>query len=681
MVVSPRVGTVGASFIAAILLRWRSRAALWIAVGGLVAGLTSGLLVTERREDRMHGVGSANRVTGELIATSDVITGSFDDVVLARAVAVDTGSLPAADVALSGAGLTAVQVGDRVAVSGFYLPGVARFGRKEVVGRIVIRSATIIRDPSALHLRAANALRERVSSVLRPGSSPARALLSGFLIGETAQIPRADIDNMRRSGLSHFVAVSGSNVALFLLLFWLLLAPLGVSGWSRTVAGMAGLIVFAAMTRWEPSVIRAATAAGILMIARSAGFPLSGWSTLGVAASLVLMVAGEFATDVGFQLSVLAVIGVMGGSELISCKPKFVASGLSASIAAQLMVSPVLLAAFGSIPALSPLANVVAGPLVVAATSLAGVGVLSGVQPLVSLAAGGANGVLAIARVGAGWPQLDAIGFLAVGTLAVLLARFARRLLLPALILGVVAATWPASSRPAELPAVIFLDVGQGDSTLFLDDDLTVLVDGGPDPVRLERRLAEYSVRQIDVLIVSHVHADHILGLAAVIGRLPVGTIVADFSNHSTGAAEWLAAEARRFGVPIVVPEVGDRFGSGRLEFEIVGPLRRYASPNDESVVVRVDLAGLAILMSGDIETHAQRDIFEPGIDVLKVPHQGAATSELDWLARHAGRTSVVSVGPNAFGHPSDAVLAALRAADATIHRTDLDGDLVIGSG
>ena len=209
---------------------------------------------------------------------------------------------------------------------------------------------------------------------------------------------------------------------------------------------------------------------------------------------------------------------------------------------------------------------------------------------------------------------------------------------------------------------------------------MTVLIDGGPDPTLLERHLARYEVRRIDVLVVSHVHADHILGLAAVLGRIPVGTIIAEFSHHSTPAAQWLLGEADRLGIPVVAPEVGDRFGSAQLDFEILAPLRRYASPNDESVVVRVTIAGLDILMSGDIEAYAQRELELRGVDVLKVPHQGAATSDLAWISRHAGALAVVSVGANSFGHPSEEVIDTLSAAGAKVHRTDRDGDLVIGS-
>jgi competence protein ComEC len=410
------------------------------------------------------------------------------------------------------------------------------------------------------------------------------------------------------------------------------------------------------------------------------GIPMSSWATLALAVCGALTIAGELASDVGFQLSVLAATGVLAGSDLWRFRPLVISTALSASVSAQAMVSPVLLAVFGSIPVLAPIANVIAGPLVVAATSVAGIGVVVGSDALVSVAAWISSSVLAVAEVSAPWPQVEWAGWVAAVLATGLLMRFARSLLIPVLAVLVAVIAWPASQRPAELPSAVFLDVGQGDATLLFDEGLTVLIDGGPDPVVMNRKLERYGVDRIDVVIVTHVHADHIVGLEAVLGRLPVGLIVADFEHHTTPASEWLLSEARNLGIDVVSPERGWRFGTGSLDFEFIGPLRRYASPNDESVVVLVTLAGERILMSGDVETFAQGDLTVPDVDVLKVPHQGAATSDLGWLARHAGHTAVVSVGPNQFGHPSPDVVGVLAGAGAEVHRTDLDGDLVVSS-
>lgn len=649
----------------------------WMIIASLALGMGSGQLVAERRtalEDTLVGPG---RIEAVVEVRTDVIAGEYGAAIVARAVDVSAGRLPHDPLILSPWHEPAT-VGDRFRVSGLFTPGITRIRRSVAAGRVALSDVETVDHRPAIHLRVANGLRERVTAVVGPSDSESRALLAGFLIGDTTELSDTSVDQMRRAGLTHFVAVSGSNVALFLLLWWLLLGPLGLQGWPRTFAGLAGLVVFAAMTRWEPSVIRASLAAGVLLVGRSIGLPLSSWATLSLAVVGALTIAGELATDVGFQLSVLAAAGVLAGSELWRFRPTFVSTALSASFSAQALVSPLLLAVFGTVPMLSPIANVVAGPMVVAATSIAGFGVVLGSQTLIGVASWFSSAVLEVAEVTAPWPQLGWAGWLPLVGGGVALARFARGLLVPFVAVLIAVNVWPADQQPDELPAVVFLDVGQGDSTLFIDRNFTVLIDGGPDPVVLTRKLERYGVDRIDVAIVSHVHADHIVGLEAVLGRVPVGLVVADFEHHTTPAAEWLLTEVERLGIDLVIPEPGWRFGTDSLGFEVLGPRRRYASPNDESLVILATLGERRVLMSGDIETFAQSELWVPGVDVLKVPHQGAATSDLGWLVDHAGHTSVVSVGPNQFGHPSPDVLGALTSGGADIHRTDLDGDLVM---
>ncbi len=100
---------------------------------------------------------------------------------------------------------------------------------------------------------------------------PSAALLSGFLIGDTSRMADADIEALRGAGLSHFVAVSGSNVALFLALWWVVAAPLSLGRRTRVVAGLVGLALFVTVTRWEPSVLRATGMAAVMLVGRAAG--------------------------------------------------------------------------------------------------------------------------------------------------------------------------------------------------------------------------------------------------------------------------------------------------------------------------------------------------------------------------------------------------------------------------
>ncbi len=119
----------------------------------------------------------------------------------------------------------------------------------------------------------------------------------------------------------------------------------------------------------------------------------------------------------------------------------------------------------------------------------------------------------------------------------------------------------------------------------------------------------------------------------------------------------------------------------GDLRLVVEGPLRSYASPNDQSVVVLVEGPTKSMLLAGDIEATAQRELGHLRADVLKVPHHGSATSDPEWLRRVGSDIAVISVGDNDFGHPDADVIRVLEQSGDSILRTDLIGDVSIPLG
>jgi competence protein ComEC len=428
-------------------------------------------------------------------------------------------------------------------------------------------------------------------------------------------------------------------------------------------------------------VVRAATMAGLVLGGRLVGVAIDGWAALGGAVTLLLVVSGDLAGEPGFQLSVAATAGVLAGSRLFAGRrPRWVWTALAATTSAQAAVAPLLLFHFGSVPLFAPLTNVVSAPLVALSTATGGIGVLTGATPLTGVGLLAADAVLGVARFGRDLPQLGWGGVLAVAAAGGLAALPRLR---PLVALGGLLAIGAATVLPAQLPAhpeVVFLDVGQGDAILLRGPSgEVVLVDGGPDSAVLRRALLARGIKRIDLLIVSHGHADHTAGLAGIGEWASVGRV---WHNGDGGETlESLVAEMQAAGVPVEVPGQGWEAEVGSFRIEVLGPVRRYASPNDGSLVLRVRAAGVAVLLAGDIEAIAQADLGPLVADVLKVPHQGAATSDLEWLVSCAPRVAVISVGPNQFGHPAPEVVAALEAAGATVHRTDLEGDVTVVLG
>lgn len=422
--------------------------------------------------------------------------------------------------------------------------------------------------------------------------------------------------------------------------------------------------------------------AGLVLVARTVGIALSPWSALGAAVAGVLLVAGELGADVGFQLSVAATIGVIAGSDMFRfARARWLAASLGVTVSAQIAVGPLLLIHFGSVPLVAPLANLLAAPLVMVSTVSGGLGVLIGMKPMTDVAVASADLVLGIARFAAPWPQLEPGSLVFV--VLVLGAALWRPLRAPAALAGAGLLAVIVFAPAAQLggAAIAVLDVGQGDAILLRGSaGETVLVDGGPDPVLLLRKIREMGVDRIDLVVLSHPHADHTSGMVAALASVPVGRLWYPGFVDAGGFEDLLAIAASR-GVPVEVPVAGWSADVGTIHLEVLGPIRRYASPNDQSLVVLATIDRRRVLLAGDIEVIAQNELGTVRADVLKVPHQGAATSDLAWLQSVQATTAIISVGPNTFGHPSADVVAALEGAGAKVLRTDRSGDVVIPLG
>jgi competence protein ComEC len=543
-------------------------------------------------------------------------------------------------------------------------------------------------------------------------------LLPGLVVGDTRAMDPVLAEDFRRAGLTHLTAVSGANVAIALTgVLW----PLRRRAVDRRVQAVIGglvLVGFVVLARPSPSVVRAAAMGAVTLLALASGRSKAAIPALGAAVGVLLLHDPGLARDAGFALSVAATAAIVllapGWSRRLRDRgwPPVLADALAVSTAAGLATAPIVAGLSGTVSLVSLPANLLAAPAVAPATVLgllaAVVGVL--VPPLadglVWLAGWPVRWLVLIAEraaavpdAAAGWPA--GTGGAVLLTVLFLLGawglwRFGRlRPLALAALVGLVVLGWPIRQTvrgwPPQDTIAVACDVGQGDALVLPAGPAAgVLVDTGPDVGAVDRCLDRMGIDALPLVLLSHLDADHMGGLAGALTGRDVGVVATATLSPADDRVGTLGRLVRRAGGERAVLVPGDRRSVGGVAVEVLAPdparATASAAPNDLSMVARVTVRGVRILLTGDLGAGAESRLVSSGIDlradVLKVPHHGSSDADPEFLAASGARVALVSVGAdNTYGHPTARTLTWLTGDGMRIHRTDREGDLaVVGS-
>jgi competence protein ComEC len=607
----------------------------------------------------------------------------------------------------------------------------ARYGVRQVLAADRLRLTGRRRGgPLALIDR----IRDRAEAALESGTPEAEAaLLRGFVLGEDDRIEEATVEDFKRSGLAHLLAVSGENVILLALLAVPMLALLGIPVRARLLCVLALIAIYVPVTGAGPSIQRAGVMGAAGIVAALAGRPRSRWYAILLAALVTLAANPRASADVGWRLSFAAVIGILlwagplrdsllGSPAHDGDPPRpagwrgALAEGAGVTIAATLSTAPLMAHDFGTVSLASVPANLLALPAVAPVMWLGMLASLAGqlpwlpVEPLTGLA-----GVLAayVAQVAhwLGSPGWATTSVSLAGPVGVLLAYAALALALWVLL------SWVRRRRalkgpPARLKLLLLttclvasslvlagpgrsggmnggfaaglrvsvLDVGQGDAILLdpADGD-PVLVDGGPPGADLRGRLEEEGVARLAAAVVTHDQWDHSGGIRELIGSFPVHRLL--YAERSRD----LIGDARSAGVRAVAIAEGSEVDSGSLRIEVLWPPRALLAgsppddPNQTSLVLLARWRRFEMLLTADAE--AESVPIDPGpVDVLKVAHHGSEDAGLDRLLDGSvPRVAVISVGAdNPYGHPTATTLTTLAEHRIPTLRTDEQGEVTI---
>ncbi|MCY4576200.1 MAG: ComEC/Rec2 family competence protein [Chloroflexi bacterium] len=259
-----------------------------------------------------------------------------------------------------------------------------------------------------------------------------------------------------------------------------------------------------------------------------------------------------------------------------------------------------------------------------------------------------------------------------------------------------IGAAAPYISHEEQL-TVHVLDVGQGDSILIESPTgRRVLIDGGPDGALLQRRLAEHLPwwsRRIDVVILTHPSADHLIGLTETLGRYDVGFVMdPQLESGTVYGRQWAAALKESTDLTVVRAERGttlDLGGGAHLELVHPPPDRPFDAAtehDDNSVVAKLSYEDVSFLFAADIYRPGEEFLLDSGVDlhatVLKVAHQGSRySSSEEFLEAVSPRVAVITAGEgNRFGHPHPETIERLESLPSapTILRTDMHGTVTL---
>ncbi len=568
-------------------------------------------------------------------------------------------------------------------------------------------------------------IRARIVHVINQSLPPQQAgLLNGMLIGYKQDLSEEVQDAFSKSGLSHIMAVSGSNVGFIVLPLIFIFGKLKVRRKYANTLIIAILMLFTLITGFEPSVLRAVIMAAVILIGQMLLKETEIFTSISFAALLLMVYNPGILFNIGFQLSFAATISLVLFykylKEKLSFKfiPSFLADVLAATISAQIGVLPITVFYFNKLSIVSIISNLLVVPLVEFITILGTLMAILGQLHIVfSTLIGYINNVLLsivllVTKVSSEMPW----SVITLTTPSVILvvfyyaaityffwykpkykARLKLKYFISAALLIFLTILYGALT-PKGLE-VVFLDVGQGDCALVrTSEGKKVLIDGGGyssasgngtsvgENIVLPF-LLDCGIDRLDLVVATHGHDDHIQGLIPVLGELKVDNLIIPETPLDDGL-KIMSRIAGEEGIKLETCAGGDSIKLDNMTYlEVLAPKKGVyieKSPlNNNSLVLKLHYKDVSILFTGDIEREAEDILINDNIDlkadVLKVAHHGSPGSTCsEFLERARPDIAVISVGNNNFGHPSDIVLERLETDGIMMFRTDIDGAIVL---
>ncbi|WNF38622.1 MBL fold metallo-hydrolase [Bacillaceae bacterium IKA-2] len=233
--------------------------------------------------------------------------------------------------------------------------------------------------------------------------------------------------------------------------------------------------------------------------------------------------------------------------------------------------------------------------------------------------------------------------------------------------------------------AIHYIDVGQGDATLFIGPDFTILIDAGRhNSSDVTPYLREQGVSDIDLMILTHPHSDHIGQADIILKELKVKEVWMSGDEHTTQTFERVLDATLESGADYHEPRAGETFEFGSAFVEVVNPLNINGNLHAGSVSVRISFGDIKFLFTGDAEHQTEADMINRGHDLeahfFQLGHHGSSTSNTPaFLNKVKPEVAIYSAkAENSYGHPHDEIVSRINNMGIDLYGTDVHGTIIV---
>lgn len=583
-----------------------------------------------------------------------------------------------------------------------------------------LRPVGRVRTIAGSELTALERARRRATASIDHVFGPDAPMARALLIADQHDIPPEIRDRYATAGIIHMLSISGLHVAIIASAVTVVLQVARLPHAVASISSLAIIALYVALIGAPAPALRSGVMLAAVTASRISQRPVSPWAALALGAFVPLF-SPRVVTDLGYQLSVVGIAGLIASGALsrrvlasrVEGVRLTIARDVLTSAIATVVTAPLIAWYFGRISLVAPFSNLAAGPVIAILQPTLFLALL--LAPVPSIGAFVADAAHPLLRV------FDGIAAIAAGLPYASVSVIPSLVSVVAAAVAVAALIWGCVSRYPLRPIVVaggafalivwspvvglpygggmemhVLDVGQGDAVLIRTDrGRWILFDAGRvwesgDAGRSV--IIPYVMRrggEVNAFVLSHAHADHVGGASTVMRAFrPQWFWDAAFVQGSA-VYDMSLRTARESGVVWRRVHAGDRMQVDGVSVHFLAPDSAWTAslsdPNDASTVALVQFGSSRFLLVGDAEYEEERWLLRNAAadlraDVLKVGHHGSSTSSSDAFLSAVGPSlALISVGAgNVYGHPSRDVLAALARAGAEVARTDLDGTIVV---